>query len=58
MLDIMFELPSDKNAVSCVMTKEAIDGEEKPKLIYDQALIAKEEKQPRKRGKKSLEETA
>ena len=40
------------------MTKEAIDGEEKPKLIYDQALIAEEEKQPRKRGKKSLEETA
>ena len=58
MLDVMFEIPGQDQITGCVMTKEAIDGEEKPKLIYDQALIAKEEKQPRKRGKKSLEETA
>ena len=58
MLDVMFEIPGQDQITGCVMTKEAIDGEEKPKLIYDQALIAEEEKQPRKRGKKSLEETA
>ena len=57
MLDVMYELPSEKNITGCVMTKEAVDGTKKPKLIYaDGAKAAEKEK---KRGRKqSLEETA
>ena len=60
MLDIMFELPSDKNAVSCVMTKEAIDGTAKPEITYrDDAQESDDDVQARgRRGRKIVEETA
>ena len=60
MLDIMFELPSDKNAVSCVMTKEAIDGTARPEITYkDGAQESGDDVQARgRRGRKIVEETA
>ncbi len=60
MLDIMFELPSDKNAVSCVMTKEAIDGSSRPEIVYkDEAEESGDEASTRsRRGRKIVEETA
>ena len=60
MLDIMFELPSDRNAVSCVMTKEAIDGTARPEITYkeeDQESVGDAQTGGR-RGRKIVEETA
>ncbi|MDR1521303.1 MAG: ATP-dependent Clp protease ATP-binding subunit ClpX [Streptococcaceae bacterium] len=34
MLDVMFEVPSNEKIVKILITKKAINGEEKPKLIY------------------------
>ena len=58
MLDVMYELPSRKDVTGCVMTKEAVDGTQSPKLICSDT--AKIEENPRRhpRKKKSLEETA
>ena len=58
MLDVMFEIPGQDQITGCVMTKEAIDGEEKPKLIYDQALICPEKRSKAKQEESPLEETA
>lgn len=33
MTDAMFEVPSDDNVKECIITKEAVEGEEQPKLI-------------------------
>jgi ATP-dependent Clp protease ATP-binding subunit ClpX len=55
MLDVMFTLPSEKNAVSCVMTKDAIDGSGAPLITYQDA---DENKDGSGRKKKKLEETA
>lgn len=57
MLDVMYEIPSEKSVTGCVMTKEAIDGTERPKLIRTDDAQTKEKKQ-RGRKKNSLEETA
>ncbi len=57
MLDVMFEIPSDKSITGCVMTKDAVDGTSKPELIYAENHSLPE-KTPRRGKKKSLEETA
>ena len=57
MLDVMYEIPSEKSVTGCVMTKEAVDGTERPKLIRTDDAQTKEKKQ-RGRKKNSLEETA
>ena len=60
MLDIMYELPSDRNAVSCVMTKEAVDGTAKPVVTYlsgEEGSIPGSSAKAR-RGRKRIEETA
>ena len=33
MMDTMFEIPSDSNIIKCIITREVIQGTEKPKLI-------------------------
>ena len=61
MLDIMFELPSDKNAVSCVMTKESIDASERPRITYRDGSVepSDDSSDTGKRGRKNkIEETA
>lgn len=41
MMDVMYEIPSDENVVKCIITKEAAEGTEGPKLIYREALPKK-----------------
>ena len=33
LMDVMFEIPSDENIKKCVITKNCIKNDEKPKLI-------------------------
>ncbi len=61
MLDIMFELPSDKNAVSCVMTKESIEASQRPRITYRDGSVepSDDSSDTGKRGRKNkIEETA
>ena len=39
MMDIMYEIPSDDNIAECVLTKEAVSGEAKPRIIYRDKLL-------------------
>ncbi|MBL0387138.1 ATP-dependent protease ATP-binding subunit ClpX [Tumebacillus sp. ITR2] len=39
MLDIMFDLPSRDDVTKCVITKESVDGEEKPRLFTAEGQI-------------------
>lgn len=42
MMDIMFEIPSDTNIAKCIITREVIQGTEKPKLImFEEGLVRK-----------------
>ena len=52
MLDIMYNLPSDENVESCLITKDVIDGSGEPVLIVQQTtaslpLCKNEKKQER-----------
>ncbi len=42
MMDIMYEIPSDDNIAECVLTKEAVDGKEKPHITYRNKLLQAE----------------
>ncbi len=57
MLDVMFTLPSEENAVGCVMTKDAIEGSAAPQITYQDPEETKEGTGSG-RKKKKLEETA
>ena len=39
MMDIMYEIPSDDNIAECVLTKEAVSGNEKPRIVYRNRLL-------------------
>ncbi len=39
MMDVMYEIPSDDNISECILTKKAVDGEEKPLLRYRDRLL-------------------
>ena len=58
MLDVMYEIPSQENVTGCVMTKEAIDGTQKPTLIYSNTPALEENPPRRGRKKNTLNETA
>lgn len=34
MMDVMYEVPSEDNVEKCIITKEAVEKKEKPKIIY------------------------
>ena len=42
MMDIMYEIPSDDNIAECILTKDAVDGKEKPHITYRDRLIQAE----------------
>ncbi|MBD5525459.1 MAG: ATP-dependent Clp protease ATP-binding subunit ClpX [Lachnospiraceae bacterium] len=42
MMDVMYEIPSDDNISECVLTKEAVDGNEKPRVTYRNRLLQAE----------------
>ena len=39
MMDIMYEIPSDDNIAECVLTKDAVSGEGKPRIVYRDRLL-------------------
>ena len=39
MMDIMYEIPSDDNIATCVLTKAAVDGKEKPRVTYRNSMV-------------------
>lgn len=39
MMDVMYEIPSDDNIAACVLTKEAVDGSEKPLVTYRNRMM-------------------
>lgn len=39
MMDVMYEIPSDDNIATCVLTKEAVDGNEKPRVTYRNRML-------------------
>ena len=41
MMDVMYEIPSEDNVAKCIITKEAVEGTEEPKLIYREAMPKK-----------------
>ena len=44
MMDIMYEIPSDDNIAECVLTKDAVDGKEKPRITYRNSLLQAEKR--------------
>ncbi len=42
MMDIMYEIPSDDNIAACVLTKEAVDGREQPRVTYRDSAVQAE----------------
>ena len=39
MMDVMYEIPSDDSISECILTKKAVDGEEKPLVRYRDRLL-------------------
>ncbi len=39
MMDVMYEIPSDDSIAECILTKKAVDGEEKPLVKYRDRLL-------------------
>lgn len=39
MMDVMYEIPSDDSIAECILTKKAVDGEEKPIVRYRDRLL-------------------
>ena len=50
MNDVMFDLPSEDRAAVCHVTKDVIDGKEKPEITFTLDLV--EEPRSRKKRKK------
>ena len=51
-MDIMFETPSDDNIAECIVTKEAVQGTEKPQLVYKEDNLETKIKKAAKKAKK------
>lgn len=57
MLDVMFSIPSDSNVVKCIITRDVILGNEKPKLIKSEESVVRKP-QLKRSSKKSKGEIA
>ena len=44
MMDIMYEIPSDDNIAECVLTKDAVNGKDKPRITYRNSLLQAEKR--------------
>ena len=58
MLDVMYEIPGMKDVKGCIVTREAVDGTQKPKLIREDTGKRPDPSPKVGRRKNSLEETA
>ena len=41
MLDIMYEIPSEKNVTKCLISKECITQGKQPELVYREKVVPK-----------------
>jgi ATP-dependent Clp protease ATP-binding subunit ClpX len=57
MMDSMYNIPSDNKTIKCIITKEAVQGIEKPKVIYSEDTLARKPITKRS-SKKSKDEIA
>jgi ATP-dependent Clp protease ATP-binding subunit ClpX len=57
MMDSMYNIPSDTKAIKCIITKEAVQGNEKPKVILSEESVARKPITKRT-NKKSKDEIA
>ncbi len=39
MMDVMYEIPSNDNIAECVLTKDAVEGKDKPRVTYRDRLL-------------------
>ena len=61
MMDVMFDLPSEDRATACLITKETIEGEGKPKITYGSVPEIEDQTEKEKttrRRKKNIGEPA
>ena len=56
MRDVMYDIPSNPKIVKCTITKETVDGTEKPEIVIDENRVEKPKKV--KRQKTEAKETA
>lgn len=42
MMDVMYEIPSNDNIAECILTKESVDGTQKPRVTYRDRLLKAE----------------
>ncbi len=42
MMDVMYEIPSNDNIAECILTKESVDGTQKPRVTYRDRLLQAE----------------
>lgn len=47
MMDVMYEIPSDDTIESCVITKEAVEGNSQPFIVHREAIRSEREKKAR-----------
>jgi ATP-dependent Clp protease ATP-binding subunit ClpX len=50
MADVMFTVPSEKNVVKCIVTKETITEKKSPVLVYAEETKSKNKKMPEEFG--------
>lgn len=57
MMDSMYHIPSDSRAIKCIITKEAVQGDEQPKVLLSEDAVARKPIAKRT-SKKSKDEIA
>ena len=50
MMNSMYRIPSEKDIVRCIITKEAAQGLEEPVLIRDESYVAETQQEPQDEG--------
>ena len=55
MRDIMYEIPSNKNIETCIITKETVENGNEPKLILNEVKKAAPKKTVKKATAKTVE---
>ena len=58
MNDVMFRIPSDDTIGTCIITKEAVSGEQEPELVLRNQKVKTQEERARLFAAKNEETTA
>ena len=51
MMDVMYDIPSDETIVSCVITKDSVEGKAEPRLVHGEKPPLPEKKESKKSEK-------